>query len=324
MEEEYHELDEELSNILQIIMDAEYLGKENLEAEIKYLEIYGKISAGSSPYSFHIYDRLASIHLNKDYNPIKAAEHLEKSLKIHQQHKGEDSVEVVDCYLKIGHTYSLVGIGEKAVENYKSALDIIKVSYCSDGEFVAELYDKIASAYWTDIKDYPTALDYFTLSLETYYALEDDEMYIEKVAWILSIMGLLYGELLNYDESIECYKKSIELLTRAFGVGDYNIITNYEPLATILIETNNYEEAMEYLEKSLELKVKVCPNWSQVGMLQNKIALVNEKQFDYVDALNNYQKALKIFETQEEKRYVEEEITEVTESIKRIKNLIRR
>jgi len=323
MDNKNHEIDEELSIIKQIIMDADYLGEENLDESIKYLEVYGRLSEGVSPHGFHIYDKLASIHLNQAYNPIKAATYTEKSLQIHQQHKGADSVEVVDCYLKIGHNYSLIGLGEKSVLNYKSALGIIKTNYCSESEFVADLYRRIASDYWIDIKDYPTALEYLTLSVETYHALEDD-LYYEELADNYSIMGLLHGYLLDYDASIACYKKSIELLTKAFGVGDYNTITNYEPLATKLIETNNYEEAMEYLEKSLELKVKVCPNWVQVGILKNKIALVYEKQFDYVDALDNYQEALKIFEALEERKSVEEEITAVTESIKRIEHLMGR
>ena len=85
MNEKNNEIDEELSNIHQILMDADYLGEENLDEAIKYLEVYGRLSEGLSPHGFHVYDKLASIYLNEEYNPIKAAEQFEKSLKIHQK-----------------------------------------------------------------------------------------------------------------------------------------------------------------------------------------------------------------------------------------------
>lgn len=175
-----------------------------------------------------------------------------------ESHKKEDTIRVKTL---IELAYYLKGRQpDDALEVVVQALDISRRLNYKRG--VARSYYQIGTIY--ENKDnYPTAIQYFKLSLRTYETLGDSS----RSANILNKIGGCHKDLLELDQAYACYKKALDLSWRLHDSVDAG--GAYINIGLFFKESNKPDSAIHYFKLAYELKKKINDPGGAAAALYN-------------------------------------------------------
>ncbi len=189
--------------------------------------------------------------------------------------------ELVEKYLK--------RFSEIAYEKQDSALYYLeqaKIAAIGNPDYQVSVYFKFSDFYIFVNKDLEKSLQYLAKAK----ALATKVTSIPKIAGIYNRTGYVLYIQGHYKESIDSYKKAIEILKK--DKNDKVLNNSYIKFAGVLIELELFEEATIYFQKSLDLaneNHEISKSYIYLSMAKAYI----HKQ-DYDDAEMYLQKALKI------------------------------
>ncbi len=73
-------------------------------------------------------------------------------------------------------------------------------------------------------------------------------------------MGYVYGELGDYDKSLEYYNKALSIRQKVLGEEHPDTATSYNNIGYVYSELGDYDKSLEYYDKALSIYRKVLGN----------------------------------------------------------------
>ena len=193
------------------------------------------------------------------------------------------NLNTAELYYKIGLVYdSVLFEYSDALDNYREALDIFK-SHKKINE-INECLNKIAN-------------DYIRLDLNEEAVLILKEILTKKESSaIFSLLGLVYEKLKQYDDALDNYLKSIDLLKLEFNGGvSLQIADEYYKIASIYLNQKNYSQSIENYKHVLKIRKELLvSNHPSIAKCLLDLADINYKLGKHDESLKSYKDALRI------------------------------
>lgn len=143
----------------------------------------------------------------------------------------------------------------------------------------------LQASLFESIGDYEKGLSIALKALK--HAKERDEKELE--AEIVSVLGLIYSRLCNFEKAIEYYKSARDIRKNLNDFG--GLASSLNRLGMVNRLTGNYEKAIEYYRQSLEIRksknLQSAIPWTMLG-----IASTYEEMGNHEQALSFYEKGL--------------------------------
>jgi tetratricopeptide (TPR) repeat protein len=230
-------------------------------------------------------------------NSLFVAEYIEQFDLIQMEHYFKHGIKILkedwktksanlntaELYYKIGLVYdSVLFEYSDALDNYREALDIFK-SHKKTIE-INECLNKIAN-------------DYIRLDLNEEAVLILKEILTKKEsAAIFSLLGLVYEKLKQYDDALDNYLKSIDLLKLELNGGiSLQIADEYYKIACIYLNQKNYSQSIENYKHVLKIRKELLvSNHPSIAKCLLDLANINYKLGKHDESLKSYKDALRI------------------------------
>ncbi len=180
------------------------------------------------------------------------------------------------------------GNGEKALNYFEKAKDIIELKDDKDVKTLGKTYSNIALALWSLGKS-SQALQYHLVALQNRELLNEPL----EVAASLNDIGLVYTSS-QPDLAIEYYEKAKEIYEEA-KLQD-KIATSYVNIGLAYKFKEEYNEALTNLNKALDIRIELYGrNSTSVAFVYSSLASVFFKTEDYRFCIDYANKALAIY-----------------------------
>ncbi|MFC2089202.1 tetratricopeptide repeat protein [Bacteroidota bacterium] len=177
----------------------------------------------------------------------------------------------------------LSGLDEEVVNLFMQALDFFEVHKEKEKGYV-RVHNFLAMVY-ESFGDYETALTHAQEAVD--YARKHE--YKEDEGDALSTLGLIHNRLCDFSQSLDIFKKSLEI--RRKYPNDRATASSLNLIARTLALSGDYESSHEYYFQSLELRQAIHDEsglpWTYIGL-----ASLAEKQENYALALTYYERVL--------------------------------
>ncbi|MEQ8470533.1 MAG: tetratricopeptide repeat protein [Marinoscillum sp.] len=183
---------------------------------------------------------------------------------------------------------------EESISALNKALDIRIDIFGKSSPEAGQVYNGLGNVYHTLGQD-EKALGYYQKNLE-----------IERNAYgdshptygnTLVNMANVYSSLDNYSKSVECLKTAEKIQLKANGPETVDLVSIYNNLAITFSELLQFEEAKGALEKHKEIVIKIYGEQSSKMASNHNLRALIQHQMGYTnDAVENYEKALRLYE----------------------------
>ena len=98
--------------------------------------------------------------------------------------------------------------------------------------------------------------------------------------------------MIEYEEALEYYQKSLEIQTRVSGQDHPDVADSFNNIGAVYAGKGDLENALLHMRKALEIQTRVFgSDHPDVAASFNNIGAVYEKKGDYENALVQHQKA---------------------------------
>ena len=193
-----------------------------------------------------------------------------------------------EFYISAGNIQSALGIPEKAINYYTTALHILQ----ENGAGIPLLVSKynIASNLIT-AGDYDKALEY----LKDVLVIGEPMMGKNhpQLAQTYMLMGIAYGKKNDFDTAKHLFEKTESIYLNTWGEIHPKTAVLYQSYGELLIAKEYYGKAQSYLEKSLAIRKKLFGEQSGIVAFVNYVLGKNaKKQKKYEHAIDYFNTAL--------------------------------
>lgn len=194
--------------------------------------------------------------------------------------------------------YSNIGIAEKELGNFEVAISYIEKSIkirqeINDRKNLAFSFHMLGVIYY-EWDNYKSAEDYFNKALKIREELGDKY----GMSFSLNAIGELFQKKEKYDDALKCYKKSLSLSEET---GNKLLLSQtYSHLGNVYFSLSQNKNALECYQKSLKIKEELNLIDGLIPVLQNIGNIYYDKK-DYINALKYYSKSLDFFNKNEYK-----------------------
>ncbi|CAF1479168.1 unnamed protein product [Rotaria sordida] len=114
-------------------------------------------------------------------------------------------------------------------------------------------------------------------------------------AFYYSELGLIKDNLGHYNEAIEFYEKSHDILQKNLPPNHPELASSYNNIGLVYANMGEYAKALSFCEKSLEIqKIALRPNHPDLATSYNNIGTVYYNMGEYSKALSFYEQSLEI------------------------------
>ncbi|MEW4923844.1 sensor histidine kinase [Algibacter sp. 2305UL17-15] len=202
-----------------------------------------------------------------------------------------DSLSIAKINYKIGELYRYSFLGDSAYHHYFKAEKVFKK--LNNDFFTAKTLYGIAVVQKNE-KDFTASevTSFEALTLLNYLTQTND---VKKYkSYVYNNLGLLFGELEQFEESISYHKKSIELKKEYDYINSYNINLSKNNLALSYKKSGNYELAIKYYSEILSDTnlINKTPNF--YALVLDNFAHTKYLSKNYKELPNLYFRALKV------------------------------
>lgn len=220
--------------------------------------------------------------------------HLEAN-KLFSQSQLEKNDVLAKSYSNTSNTYGIMKIYQKAVEFQEKALKVYQNHNQNDNLILINECYTYLSEYYQKLKDLKQVLIYEEKSLEilkkTYTS--KNEKTIKKIMKIASV----HKELGNYELAIANYEKALKKLNKNNSPKEL-IASCMNNMGILYRSVGNLIKAVSFGENALEIYLEIFgENNIQIAISYNNIGLAYQEKKEYPNAITNFEKAIKIFES---------------------------
>lgn len=292
-----------------------YIDLEQVDSAMKYLQQAQNLLEKTPDLEYasliaSIYQTQASIYEElDDYN--KALELNQKSLEIYQKLKDSDGE--AGCYFNIADNYLSLGDLENAAFNALNAINIWESIFKEANLKTFKGY-YIMTIIERHRKKYDTAIVYYHKMLKFLNSQSNPVLN----AAVYNGIGLSFTELGMYDSAAIYFQECLPYMEQTYGQNNPSVSKIYTQLANAYMKQGDFNKAKTVLLQSLSIdinhygeeQVAVAEDYYNIGELCAEFK-------DFPSALENYNKALAIYETTKGKK--SPEALEVKQAIKECK-----
>lgn len=198
-----------------------------------------------------------------------------------------EKFEVLKC---LGEIIEKSGPYSKSFENFKKAESLITDTL--NDVRLPEIWNKIGKAY-INLEKYDLASEILTKA--NLFLSDNDKRSKLLLAENLTFLGLLNRFLANYDSSLTCYKKALEIRKTYLTPDHYDIAQNYAQTGVVYEKLQEFNKALQYQFKALEIYKKIFGDDALIlSDCYNDIAINYGKSTIYDKAIEYNLIALKI------------------------------
>ena len=283
-------IEERISEALNAYREADKTAKEiDCPAE-KYIDLLNKYGVFLDNYAY--YEESIEVNL--------------RFIQLSEATNGQNET-TAGAYNNIGVVYNDLGDYDKALEYYNKALEIRKSVLGENHHDTATSYNNIGLVY-RNLGNYDKALEYHNKALEYHNkALEYHNKALgiyksvlgenhSNTATSYDSIGIVYGDLGNYDKALEYHKKALEIKKSVLGENHPNTANSYNNIGVVYHNLGDYDKALEYYNNALEIKKSVLgENHPDTANPYNNIGVIYGNLGDYDKALEYLKKALGIY-----------------------------
>lgn len=245
----------------------------------------------NSPHKIDILKKIAYSYCRQKQHQV-AIEYYQKIITLITQNYGENAIDLAEIYRSIGLEYFEQHKFTQAENFEKKALSIFVMI---NGEERADYkkwgyscYEFLGDIKWK-MKDYKSALDYYSKALSLYEANNDESPILH------SRIGNCFLALKEYDKAVEAKLSCLNCYVRKKGDHLDIIADTYNDIGWIYdYWIGDKASAIEYYQKGIDILSSKCAENKITISWYNKIASNYEFMHDYHNAIDNYQKALHI------------------------------
>jgi len=196
--------------------------------------------------------------------------------------------QYVNNHLLIGWIHYKQCDYDKALLNFKKALNIHYEDKCEDSVLLSGIYNSLGAVYF-EKEDYATALNYFVKSSEI---AKTKNMVINLVMAYNNIGDVMRKES-KYSEALEYYNLAYNLYSDNLGAESLDISTVYNNIANVYKDIEAHDKAIYYYSKSISIRKDILgKKHFRISHSYQNLGDVNRKLGNYRKALNFYQEAL--------------------------------
>lgn len=200
------------------------------------------------------YNQIGKIYINIGGDAKEGLSYLDKAEAIYRKKSLEKSLAMASVLSNKGRLYNKVGQYEKALEYYKSALNIDQ----TNGQDKAKLYIVIGQLY-VNMKEFKKAEEQY-YNAENIILEENNEYLMGKLS---QEEGLLYDEQGEYEKAISQYEKAINIF-ESDRQYDLDLALVYNNMGYAYIMRNELKKALEKFTTACQIIENVSPCTKQV------------------------------------------------------------
>jgi len=154
----------------------------------------------------------------------------------------EDSIKIATCKNTIAACYDAIGNYDKAVEYYKSAINMMT----SNGNILmkANFYNNLGEVY-KHKKDFGNANEYYKKALDIFSQFQ----ILEGMSVAENNIGECFLSRGDYENALLYFRKSLERVDKQND--HYKLAILYKNIGKVYLKTNNYSQAVSYLNKAV-------------------------------------------------------------------------
>ncbi len=281
-----------------------HLEENSLEKAIEYYEIASQL-AESTEQKIAILNLLGRLY-QKTKNPEKAIATFENSISLYQNFPESDLYPEKASILNNLAAVYLEKNSKKAIENYKSGLDIYtKINLESNNKFNPHLANTnfaLAEAYLKN-EDFYNAKSHFKSAIKLYEILPDNSLNALKASAFYQLGNIyteefnLFDAQLNYSKSLAIYKLLMKIDEKAYHPFLTAVLNN---LGVTYKSLGEYEKALEYFLEALR-NYETLSEFSSslflpfVAATTNSVSIVYAEMKNYKDAIGFAHKTINIY-----------------------------
>jgi tetratricopeptide (TPR) repeat protein len=274
----------DLAQNYQSIANIYYMKRNKKMARLNYIKALEVQSTTHSLDTIDIYNKIGLTYKDEG-NTIDALNWCNKALDMLLKDTLEQSTEsaLPETYINIASIYKKIGTDDKALENYRKALEIIvKADDLENQSNLLIIYMDIGEIYMKK-KQYKKAKKIFINALKL---INNDEFKTNHVLLptVQYNLGIIYEKNAKYKLALRYFKNSNMLFKLLNKSGNINVAKTYVHIGCLYETTGNYEQAIQYLKYALETGFhELEPYHSLV------ITTIKDRIEDIRFSLNSYQ-----------------------------------
>lgn len=208
---------------------------------------------------------------------------------------GENSLEVVACYINIGLLYEQKSDFEKALEYYTKAKEIAEKKLSKESLLVAQIIHNQGCLYKAMMK-YDKAMELMTESLNIKRQFLTEMSY--EMAQSYNAIGLIYFDQSDFVNSLQYFNRTINILNAILDTDNVDMAIVYSNIGAVYKRQSLYHEALDLQNKALEIRLKILgPSHIAVALSYNDIGLIYDHLSDLDKALEYLNKSVEIKKT---------------------------
>ncbi|CAF1323858.1 unnamed protein product [Adineta ricciae] len=257
----------------------------------KALEIYRETSP-NHPQTATFCDNIAAVYSTLGHYST-ALTYLQESFAIRGKTLDRNHPDIATSYNCIGSLYHHIGKYFEAISCYLRALEIYKDILPLNYHNLAICYNNIASAYNSD-KKYWEALGYYKKTQQIYEEILRENN--PDLAIFYNNIASVYDSLDEDSKALLYYSKALDFYQTKSRSPDPYLASIYNNIGMVYKKRNHQLEiALIYYDKSLQVKQKIFPSdYFDFALSYNNIGMVYYKMCNYSEAIQYYQRALEI------------------------------
>lgn len=248
------------------------------------------------------YNHIGCIYMDCIINYTEALFHLQEAFKLcESNHLPSNHPEVIRIQHNLGLIYTKLGNEavrkkdyDSTIENYQKAIEFQQGSIHKNDALISKLYFFIGSAlaqkhdHHCALMTYQKSLD---IKLET---IEKSDQFIADVYQNIAVAHYMLG---NYETAIANLNQCLEIQRQLYGENHSNIAMTLTTVGAVYYKSKDYDLALTYYQHALKIRVECLPSDHLDTATSYKcIGELHEIGFEnYIEALNNYEKALVIY-----------------------------
>tara|TARA_R110001592_G_scaffold6031_4_gene32713 strand:+ start:1690 stop:4302 length:2613 start_codon:yes stop_codon:yes gene_type:complete len=244
-------IDDESLSQFHTIFGELYRKKGDHKNSLEHSELacsFAEKSKSTSPRSLAAtYSNLGHIY-NSIRDTNKALKSFNNALKHLTSEDGSPDSSYI--YKGIAEAYKISGDNEKALNNFKEALNLRKKLLKIDNPLIAQSYNDLAFIY-VEMNQKKKALPLYIKAMRGYEATLGDEH--TDTASVYNNLGDLYRYTEQYKNAYPLIKKAMEIRELQQEASPIDVAISYNTMGLFYTDVNKYEQAIKYLTKALNI-----------------------------------------------------------------------
>lgn len=254
-----------------------------------YEQVFGKEHAETA----NLYNAIGVAYAQQS-KLTEALAYQDKALKIRQKLYGEKSSQAAQTLRNMGYTCLEGSKTDKAIAYFGQALKIHQSIFGDNNHETAASYAGLASAY-AEKPNYPEAEKLMLKAVQIQLQTEGQSV---PLAANMSKLGIIYAEQGDFDNSVLCLEKALQIDEAVIGTRNHpEIATDYLNIGVLYLRKDNHIRAAEYFAEAIKIQAfTLTEEDTRLAYSYNLLGLVLLAEINYKDALQAFEKALKIMQ----------------------------